>query len=97
MNSVVETSDANKVTVDVQTLRMLFAGGNRSFPGTELDPLAFALDVIEHGAMELYTLHDALRADQDDVKDLASHAWRASVQLTAALELIQNLNEAAAE
>ena len=83
------------LTMNLFELRALFAGGNRS-SGTanDADPLCLALDIIEHAAMELYTLHDAMRGQEDRVDELANHAWRLSVQLTAGIELVHALQKA---
>jgi hypothetical protein len=84
------------LTVDLVELRQLFAGGNRCRGGVpdDANPLDFALDIIEHAAMELYTLHDALRGTEDRTEELASHMWRLSVQLTAGIELVYALQKA---
>ncbi len=83
------------LTVNLFELRALFAGGNRSMGTAEdANPLNLALDIIEHAAMELYTLHDALNGNEGRVEDLANHAWRLSVQLTAGIELVHALQKA---
>ena len=53
-----------------------------------------ALDIIEHGAIELYTLHDAPRGTEDRIEDLANHMWRLSEQLMSGIALVQALQKA---
>lgn len=83
------------LTVSVRELRQLFAGGNHSGGGAMegADPLMFALDIIEHGAMELYTLHDALKSAEERTEDLADHMWRLSEQLKSGLALVLALQK----
>ncbi|HKO46640.1 MAG TPA: hypothetical protein VJV79_02900 [Polyangiaceae bacterium] len=84
------------LTLEIGELRELFMAGNHSGGGTaeDADPLAMALDIIEHAAMELYTLYDAMRADQSNEENIAEHTWRLSRQLSSGLALVQALRHA---
>jgi hypothetical protein len=84
------------LTLEIGELRELFMAGNHSCFGTaaDADPLGMALDIIEHAAMELYTMHDALRADECNEEKIADHAWRLSRQLTSGVALVQALRYA---
>ena len=84
------------LTLSVSELRQLFAGGNHSGGGgvEDANPLCLALDIIEHGAMELYTLSDALRVQEDRTEELANHMWRLSEQLMSGIALVQALQKA---
>jgi hypothetical protein len=84
------------LTIDLLDLRELFMAGNRSLgckTKQDADPLAFALDIIDHAAMELYTLQLAIRgdSDHDNEEELSLHAWRISRQLTAGTALVDAL------
>jgi len=85
------------LTVSVFELRQLFAGGNRSGCGgaDDANPVDFALDIIEHAAMELHTLHDALMSPENRIEELANHAWRLSVQLESGIALVNALKKTA--
>jgi hypothetical protein len=86
------------LTLPIGALRELFAAGNRSSGGgiaSDVDPLAMALDIIDYAAEQLYVLHDALLAPEEDrTEELSGHAWRLSIQLTAGIELVQALSKA---
>jgi hypothetical protein len=86
------------ITLEVGDLRSLFMAGNHSAGGaiSDINPLALALDIIEHAAMELMTLHLAIQGDVDNAFEdhLASHAWRVSRQIEAGGELVGALRAA---
>ena len=86
------------LTVDAATICNLFMASNNNLHvvGEEVaDPLCIALNVIEHAAMELYTLHDALIGEAVRAEDMGLHAWRLSEQLTAAADLVRALQATA--
>jgi hypothetical protein len=84
------------LTISLGALRDLFMAGNRSSGCSTMedaDPLALALDIVDHAAMELYTLQLAITGDTDNAneEELSLHAWRISRQLTAGTELVRAL------
>jgi hypothetical protein len=87
------------LTIELHALRDLFMAGNHTGgcnDFSDADPESFALDVIEHAAMELYTLSLAIRGDTDDMnsEELSLHAWRISRQLEAGAALVDALHTA---
>ena len=83
------------ITLPMQVVRMMFAASNHLFG----EPTAFqvACDVIEHAAMELRTVHDALCGTPSDSQELAVHAYRASEHIKAGLEIVKILEKAQRE